>query len=110
MRSPLDRRGPVAVKPWIPPPLSVLLSRRIFARRANFSSSSLFSSSSSIGCLGSITRTRTRTRTIRLRLRRSVSIRGGLQLNRQNSAHYEKNESQKFPKEQRRRGGRARPA
>ena len=50
----------------------VLLSRRMFARRANFSSSSSSSSSSSIGCLGSITRTRTRTRTIRLRLRRSV--------------------------------------
>src|SRR5438094_5677509 len=80
MSSPLDRRGPVAVKPWIPPPLSVLLSRRIFARRANFSSSSSFSFSSSIGCLGSITRTRTTTRTIRLRLRRSVFIGGWIVL------------------------------
>src|SRR5205823_223080 len=46
----------------------VLLSRRIFARRANFSSSS----SSSIESPGSITKTRTTTRTIRLRLRRCV--------------------------------------
>src|SRR5207249_4658477 len=60
---PCQRRGGMGYR------LAALLSRRIFARSANFSSSSSssFSSSSSIECLNSMTRTRT----IRLRLRRA---------------------------------------